>query len=183
MPECRCIFIAERISFTESSGWIYLSGQNVQHRARPRLTGQISMQDRFTAIMPRHFDRRACAEQSDYIFIDLNDRLQKFDLVLRDPHMGTIHPLRFAQLIQSETIQNNIRRCRQIQRLFFHRLVRFSGPFVASVDPHDLKIVIADHFLDRFQIGRIYHRRSGSLISGFHRKISDHSNLTSCFQR
>ena len=119
MLECRCILVPDRITLRKPSGWIDFSSQNIQHGAGSCLSIQISMKDRLAAGMPWHLHRCSRTHDAYNIFVYLHNRLQKFNLILRNSHVRTVQTFRFTEFIQSKTVQHNLCLGCNIQCLFF----------------------------------------------------------------
>ena len=105
------------------------------------------------------------------------------DLVLRNPHMGTIQSLGLTHLIQSEAVDHNIGHSCQLQSFLLQHIIGLAVSFITTVHTNDLQTAVFCHLLHCFQSGRIDHRRTCALVSWFHDKITDQGYFCTLFQR
>ena len=141
------------------------------------------MQDRLTAVFPRHLDGGTGADYADDIAVNLQQRFQQTDLVLWNPHMGTVQTLRFAHLVQTEAVDHNVCHSGQLQCFLLQGIIGFTVSLITTVHAHNLQTTVFCHLFHRLQLRRIDHGGTGTLVSRLHDKITDQGYFCPLFQR
>ena len=102
------VLVGERVGFGQASRRIDGAGEDVEHRGRASLAGQVTVDERGHGRGPRHLHAGAAGQDDDGARIGCEDGLDKSILALGQAHVGAVQAFGFGQLVETHVDKRHV---------------------------------------------------------------------------
>jgi hypothetical protein len=177
------IGVAHGPGLGQLAGGAGFAREHVEHGASARLPAEIPVDKGPAVAEPRRFHRAARAEHHDYVRVCGGRRVQQVDLVLRQRHVRAVEALRFADLVEAEIQQHDLRFFCESGRLGLQRIVRAAVAAEALRTAHAGEAACFHGVLCGVQHRGVHDAGARALIARRQGEIADEGHLRPLRQR